>query len=624
MAFLRAVFIVGIWVCVATFLFVGYCALDLPDVHQVTQPPLRPSVELESDDGTVFARFGDLIGEQVVVRDLPDYVPQAIIAIEDRRFYDHFGIDIFGIFRAAVRNAIAGRTVQGGSTLTQQLVKNLFLTPERTLKRKVQEMLLALWLEHTYTKDQILTAYLNRVYLGSGAYGVDAAAQTYFSKSARDLNIREAAVIAGLLRAPSKYSPLHDPTQAMERSKLVMQAMLDEGYITEAQRNKAIASSPKVERKTTGTNDGRYFADWVYDQLGPMISDVPQDMVVKTTLNMPLERIAERHVEDILSKQGEARKVSEAALITLAPDGAVRALTGGRNYQKSQFNRATQAMRQPGSAFKPIVYLTALEQGLTPDEMIVDEPVKIGKYSPENYDHKYLGPITVRHALAESINTVAVRILDRAGIGNVIEKAKDLGISSPLERNAALALGVSEVTPLELATVYASLASGGKAITPYAIKEIRSRSGQVLYRHTDVEAPQVVNAESVALLTSMMQDVIRYGTGKAARLGSREVAGKTGTTSDYRDAWFAGFTADYTTVIWMGNDDNSPMKKVAGGSLPASLWHDYMADAEQNLSEKSLKTGNFVQQIVNDVGDAANEAADSFGSFIDKVIHEIH
>ncbi len=617
---LRTGFVVGLWASVAVGFYVGYCALDLPDVHQVTQAPLRPSVEVESDDGTVFARYGDLIGEHVSLSDVPAYLPEAIISIEDRRFYHHFGVDILGILRAAVRNVAAGHTVQGGSTLTQQLAKNLFLSPERAMKRKVQEVLLALWLEHTYTKDQILTAYLNRVYLGSGAYGVDAAAQTYFNKPAHDLNLRESALIAGLLRAPSRFSPMHNPAQAMDRAKVVMQAMVEEDYITDAQRRAAIASQPSAERKRGNGGEGHYFADWVYDQIGPMIADTEQDMIVKTTLDLSLERLAERHVEDMLSKQGEARKVSEAALITVAPDGAVRALIGGRDYRQSQFNRATQAQRQPGSSFKPIVYLSAIEQGLTQDEIISDEPLTIGNYSPENYEGKYLGLITVRQALAESINTVAVRVLQRAGVANVIATARDLGVTSPLERDAALALGASEVTPLELATVYASLAAGGKAITPYAIKEIDSRAGQVLYRHNDVTPPQVVGASSVATLTSMMEEVVKSGTGKAASLGSRQVAGKTGTTSDYRDAWFAGFTADYTTVVWMGNDDNSPTKRVTGGTLPATLWHNYMMDAERTLPETSLKTGGVVQQIIEGAEAITDDASKAFGAFIDNVM----
>jgi len=619
---LRFFMLLIIWCGLGVLSYIGYCALGLPDVHQVTQPPLRPSVELRADDGTLFARYGDLVGDPVVLSEIPDHVPQAIISIEDRRFYDHFGIDLFGILRAMFRNIEAGHTVQGGSTLTQQLAKNLFLSPERTIKRKVQEMLLALWLEHTYTKDQILTAYLNRVYLGSGAYGVDAAARTYFNKTAKELNIRESALIAGLLRAPSRYSPMRDPAQGWARAKIVLQTMVEEGYITDAQRESALASVPKTERKKVGSNNSRYFADWVYDQLGPLISDTQQDMIVKTTLDLSLQQIAERHIEDILSKNSEARKVNEVALVTLDPYGAVRALSGGRDYRESQFNRATQALRQPGSAFKPIVYLTAIEQGLTPDEIVIDEPIRIGKYTPENYTGRYLGAITARQALAESINTVAVRLLDRVGVGNVIETARNLGIASPLERDAALALGASEVTPLELSTVYASLASGGRAILPYAIKEIDTRTGQVLYKHADVTPPQVVNENAVITLTGMLEDVIRTGTGKAASLGSRAVAGKTGTTSDYRDAWFAGFTAHYTTVVWMGNDDNTPTKRVTGGSLPAQLWRNYMAEAERNLPEDSLKSGGLVQNLIDGASAVTDDVSKAFESFIDTILGE--
>jgi penicillin-binding protein 1A len=618
----RATIVAVIWGFVVVACYVGYCAVDLPDIHQVTQPPRRPSVTVQADDGPLFARYGDLVGDHVSLADVPAYVPQAIIAIEDRRFYHHFGIDVWGILRAMMRNAAAGHMVQGGSTLTQQLAKNLFLSPDRTLKRKVQEMMLAFWLEHTYTKDQILTAYLNRVYLGSGAYGVDAASRTYFDKPAHNLNIREAAIIAGLLRAPSRFSPMHDPAQAFERGKVVLQAMVEEGYITDGQRRIAIASVPPPSSKPGMDGDGHYFADWVYDQIGPLVEDTEQDMIVKTTLDLTLERAAERHVDTILNKEGAAKDVSEAALITLSPDGAVRAMTGGRDYHTSQFNRATQAQRQPGSAFKPIVYLAAIENGLSPNDIISDEPVTVGDYSPGNYEGRYRGPVTIREALAESINTVAVRVFQRVGASKVIETARDLGITSPLEHDAALALGASEVTPLELATAYSALAAGGKAISPYAIKEIDNRSGQVVYRHTDVNAPQVVSASAVATLTGMMEGVVQFGTGKKAALGSRPVAGKTGTTSDYKDAWFAGFTADYTTIVWMGNDNNDQMKKVTGGTLPAELWHDYMADAENGLPEQALNTGphGVIDTVIDSAGAVTDDVSKAFGDFIDSVV----
>ncbi len=608
---LRLVALAVIWGGVLGGAFVAYCALDLPDIHQITQPQRRPSVTLQADDGTVFARYGDLFGDHVTLEDVPKYLPEAIIAIEDRRFYSHFGVDVWGLLRAVVRNVMASHVVQGGSTLTQQLAKNLFLSPERKLKRKVQEMMLALWLEHTYTKDQILTAYLNRVYLGNGAYGVDAASRLYFGKPVRDIDLQEAAMIAGLLRAPSRFAPSHDPAQAVLRARTVLEAMVEEGYITEREKRQAIASVPPPEHKPGSAGDGRYFADWVQDQIGPLVEDASQDIVVLTTLDLNLQRTAEHDVDAILARQ-DNKDVSQAALVTLSYDGAVRAMVGGRDYRSSQFNRATQAMRQPGSAFKPIVYLTAIEQGMTPDDVFLDAPITLGSWSPENFDGKYRGPITARDALAESINTVAVRVFQRAGIDNVIETAHALGIASPLAREATLALGASEVTPLELTGAYASLAAGGRAVTPYAIKEIRNRQGEVLYQHPDVTLPRVVSEQAVETLTGMMEDVVRYGTGKRAALGDRPVAGKTGTSSDDRDAWFLGFTGNYTTGVWLGNDDGHAMRKIVGGSLPAQLWHDYMTEAESGLSARDLLSGppgGFTGAVTQDISKA-------FGDFI--------
>ncbi len=611
---LKACILLVIWGGVIVAIFVGYCALDLPDIHQVTQTKKRPSITLEADDGTVFARYGDLYGDHMALDEVTKYLPEAIIAIEDRRFYHHFGIDLFGILRAGVRNMIAGHLVQGGSTLTQQLAKNLFLSPDRTAKRKIQEMILALQLEHNYSKDQILTAYINRVYLGSGAYGVDAAARTYFGKSARDINLREAAIIAGLLRAPSKYSPLRDPALALERGKTVLESMVEADYITDKQRRAAISDAPAPGHKPGSAGDGRYFADWVAEQIEPFVEDTSQDLVVKTTLSVNLERLAERHVDAILARQ-KGRDVSQAALITIAQDGAVKALVGGRSYSESQFNRATQAKRQPGSAFKPVVYLAAIEQGLSPDDIILDAPLTLGHWSPENFDGKYRGNVTAREALAESINTVAVRIFQHVGADKVIATARALGITSTLERDPALALGASEVTPLEMTGAYASLATGGLAITPYAIEEISNRQGQVLFRHPAVQPPQLVNASAVETLTGMMEEVVRTGTGKHAALGDRRVAGKTGTSSDYRDAWFLGFTGNYTTGVWIGNDDNTPMHKITGGSLPAELWHDYMTEAEAGLPERNL-LGSSGNDWTNGVSEDISKGLNSFISGI--------
>ncbi len=613
--FLKTMSFLVLWGTIIATIFIGYCALTLPDIHQITQAPRRPSVTLEADDGTVFARYGDLYGEHVSLQDVPKTLPEAIISIEDRRFYSHFGIDILGLMRAALRDVVARHVVQGGSTLTQQLAKNLFLSPERTFKRKVQEMMLALWLEHNYSKNQILTAYLNRVYLGAGAFGVDAAAHIYFGKSARELDLRESAIIAGLLRAPSRFSPAHDPAQAMGRAKVVLEAMEEEGYITEGERRTAIASTPAPDHKPGPSGDGRYFADWVMEQLGSMAEDTSQDVVIATTLNLNMERAAERHVDTTLAKQD--KDVSQAALVTLAWDGAVKAMVGGRDYRSSQFNRVTQAMRQPGSAFKPIVYLAAIQQGLTPDDVINDAPLTLGHWSPENFDGKYRGPITAREALAESINTVAVRVFMKAGADNVIATARALGITSQLERDPALALGASEVTPLELTSAYASLAAGGRAVTPYGIKEIKNRQGQVLYRQPEVNLPMTVNGGAVETLVNMMQSVVSYGTGKRAAL-DRPVAGKTGTSSDYRDAWFLGFTGNMTTGVWLGNDDGHPMRKIVGGSLPAQLWHDYMMEAEAGLPERDLLAGAPDQGGVT--GAVTEAVSHAFSNFISGVI----
>ena len=614
---LHGLILVMIWGGVAVGAFVGYCALGLPDIHQIAQLQRRPSIMLESSDGVVFQRYGDLSGDHVSLNDVPIYLPQAIIAIEDRRFYSHFGIDLLGVLRAMVRNVMAGHLVQGGSTLTQQLAKNLFLSPDRTAKRKVQEMLLALWLEHTYTKEQILTAYLNRVYLGSGSYGVDAAARTYFDKPVSEINLGESAIIAGLLRAPSRFAPSHDPALAKQRAKTVLEAMVDAGYITDTQKKQAIVSfAVSVPRTGPTISDGRYFGDWVIDQIAPLVEDTAQDIIVRTTLDTHLEQLAEKHIDALLSGQGN-RDVSQVALVTMAPDGAVRAMVGGRDYRQSQFNRATQAMRQPGSAFKPIVYLAAIEQGLMPDDILQDAPITLGHWSPENFDGKYHGAVTARYALAESINTVAVRVFQRAGADRVIDTARALGINSPLEHDPALALGASEVTPIEITGAYASLAAGGRAITPYAIQQIRNRQGQIVYDHPDVTPPVTVSASAVDTLVGMMKEVVRSGTGKRAALGGRDVAGKTGTSSDYRDAWFIGFTADYTTAVWLGNDDGHPMRKIVGGSLPAELWHDYMADAEKDLPERSLNSGSGL------VGAVTHEISKSFGDFINNIIGEM-
>lgn len=577
--------VAAIWCGIALGMVLAWFALDLPDISKVAQFERRASITVLAADGTEFARFGDLHGTTLSVRDLPPHLVDAVLAIEDRRFYSHFGIDPLGLARAVYVNWRSGRAVQGGSTITQQLAKNLFLTPEKSLKRKIQEAMLALWLENRFTKDQILTAYLNRVYLGAGTYGVDAAARTYFGKPATEVDIRESAVLAGLLKAPSRYAPSSNPDESAERARVVMAAMLDAGYLTQAQYEAARAAKPSPKRKPGG--DGRYFADWVTDLVPGFAGPDHGDVIVRTTLDLKMQRAAEQRMEALLAGPGAAANVRQGALVAMSPDGAVRALVGGRDYDSSEFNRATQAMRQPGSAFKPFVYLAALEAGWSPDSQIDDAPVQLGNWSPGNYDGKYRGTVTLAAALAHSSNTATARLIDRVGTDRVRRIASNLGIASPLTRDLSLALGTSEVTPLELVRAYAGIANRGAPVWAYAITEIRSRDGTLLYRRQGGGGGAVVDPAHAVQLTRMMGGVLDYGTGRSARL-NRPAAAKSGTTQDYHDAWFVGFTADLVAGVWLGNDNNDAMKKVTGGSLPAKLWRDFMMDAHAGKPARPL------------------------------------
>lgn len=619
----NAFVLAAIWGSILIAAMVAFYAYDMPDISQITKPVRRPSITLLADDGTVFARYGDLYGQRVTGFDVSLDLVHAIIAIEDRRFYNHFGIDIFGLARAFVANVKAGHVVQGGSTITQQLAKNLFLSPARTTRRKVQEMLLAFWLESTYSKEQILSAYLNRVYLGAGAYGVDAASDVYFGKSANALNLRESAMIAGLLRAPSRFSPKNNPELAEKRMHVVLAAMKDTGYISEHERQRALLQEPLPQRKPSATGQGRYFANWIVDQVGALLESAPQDVTILTTLDLKLQRVGEYNLDKIIATHGKASDVEQGALISMTREGAVRTMVGGRNYRDSQFNRAVQARRQAGSAFKPIVYLAALQKGMSPDEILEDAPIKIGNWQPRNYNDAYKGKVTARQALRESINSVAVRVAQKVGVNGIIETARALGVTSKLTHDLSLALGTSSVSPLEMTGVYAALASGGRAIMPYGIKEIRGREGQVLYRRENVNLPLTVDPSSVATLVDMMQEVVSFGTGRRAKL-DRPVAGKTGTSSDYRDAWFLGFTGNYVTGIWMGNDKNPPMKKVTGGTLPAMLWHDYMVEAEKGLPARSLLE-DIPQPTVQERQEWSStppKHSDSLGDFIRDITSE--
>ncbi len=578
----------GIWAAIAVAGLLAWYATDLPDIDDALATTRRPTVTLLAADGSVIATRGDLYGVPVDVQSLPKALPEAVLATEDRRFYDHFGLDLIGIIRAAWNNVRAGRIVQGGSTITQQAAKNLFLTPERSLKRKLQELMLAIWLERKFSKDQILTIYLNRVYLGAGTYGVDAAARRYFGRSATRVSVYQAAMLAGLLKAPSRYNPQADRKRAERRTDQVLANMVAAGYLSEAgakaaKRNKAI-------RGSRGEAVSGYFIDWVLDQISDYIAPGNNDVTVTTTLNPVLQRAAEQRTIAMLSGPGKKLKVGQAALVALATDGAVRAMVGGRDHSKSEFNRAVQARRQPGSAFKPFIFMAALEAGYRPERRISDAPISIGDWTPRNFNRKHQGEVSLTEALAGSINTAAVRLAEEVGRGKVADLAARFGITGKIKPTPSLALGTHEVSLLELTAAYGPFANGGSGVWPYGIAEIKNGRGDVLYRRQGSGLGRIAEPRDIAAINRMLAEVVVSGTGKAAGM-ARPVAGKTGTSQNYRDAWFIGYSADLVTGVWMGNDNGAPMKRVTGGGLPARLWKSFMTDAHRGLARRQLPGG---------------------------------
>ena len=571
--------VLGLWGFIALCGLIAFHASKLPPIDQLAVPKRPPNIAILGSDGSLLANRGETGGREVTLNELPKYLPQAFIAIEDHRFYSHWGIDPIGIARAVVKNVIrVGGGIQGGSTLTQQLAKNLFLTQERTASRKIQEAILALWLEQKFSKDQILELYLNRVYFGAGAYGVEGAAQKYFGKSAREVTIAEAAILGGLVQSPSRLAPNRNPDAAHARGALVLAAMQREGFITEPQMKEALAH-PAEAAKLKGIGSILYAADHVIDVLDDLVGTIDGDVIVTTTINPLMQSYAEKAVTEELQTKGTKYGVTQGALVSLDSDGAIRALVGGRSYADSQFDRATSAKRQPGSAFKPFVYLAALEKGLTPETLRDDAPINIKGWQPENYAKDYRGPVTLTEGLSQSLNTVAVRLGLEVGPRTVANVAQRLGIKSKLDVNASIALGTSVVTPLELTGAYTSFANGGVLISPYIITEVISRDGDLIYTRADSQSRQVIDSAHLAELNVMMRETLKSGTAKKADLPGWDAAGKTGTSQDFRDAWFIGYTSSLVTGIWLGNDDNSPTKHVAGGSLPVEIWSRYMKQA---------------------------------------------
>jgi len=577
----------AIWGLIFGAVMFSHFLSGLPDVENLMARSSTQDATILDDRGRLIARRGLTQGRLITVAELPDYVPNAFIAIEDRRFRSHFGIDPIGLARAAMRNMLSGHIVEGGSTLTQQLAKNLFLTPSRTFERKLQEAALAVYLETRYSKDQILGLYLNKVYFGAGVYGIEAASEKFFGKHAAELGLTEAAMLAGSVKAPARYNPLADADASQQRAQVVLKAMENIGFIDAATRLAAARTRPRVIRASATPGSG-YFADWVMAQLDNLVGSASGAVVVETSFDLETQRLAERAVTQAFAIDGEKLDAGQGALVAMTPDGAVRAMVGGRSYAASSFNRASDAVRQPGSAFKPFVYLTAFEHGRTPDDVMHDGPVAIGKWKPADFEDEYQGDMPLVKAFAVSSNSIAAQLTQEVGAHAVAATARRLGIVSPLDEVASLALGTSGVTPLELTGAYAAFANGGEAVAPFGIIKVRTRDGKVLYAHPTGSHKPAISPQNGAEMARLLRETVATGTGKAARLGDRPVAGKTGTSQDFRDAWFVGFTADLVCGVWIGNDNSSPMKRATGGGLPARIFHAFMSGAEQNLPVRPL------------------------------------
>ena len=533
---------------------------------------------------TFYDRYGKEIGKRGLLRDdsvpleeLPDYLIKTTLATEDRRFFDHFGVDVMGTIRALAENARADSVVQGGSSLTQQLAKNMFLTPERSLGRKVKEALIAVYLENHYTKREILKMYFDRAYLGGGSYGVEAAAQFYFGKSIREVTLAEAAMLAGMFKAPTRYAPHIDIAASRARANEVLTNMVEAGYLTEGQVYGARLNPAKiVERSDYYSPD--WFLDWAFEEVQRIMRDKKQHIVAaRTTVDISLQKMAEQSLQQTMAQYSRARSFDQGALVGMEPDGAVRALVGGKDYGESQFNRAAHAYRQPGSSFKAYVYLTALQNGYTPDTVVSDGFVRCGRWSPKNYSGGFRGRMPLKVALAKSINTVAVKLSLAVGREKVLANMRKMGVTY-LRKSCSMALGDTGMTPLDHTGGYAVFAAGGLEVNPYAIEDVHTLQGELLYSHErdEPERKQIFDRKVVETLNGMLQGVVLAGTGRRAQLDFTNSAGKTGTSSNYRDAWFMGFTGQYVVGVWLGNDDFSPMARVTGGSFPAETWHNFL------------------------------------------------
>jgi penicillin-binding protein 1A len=580
----------GIGGIAAILAFFVYVTHDMPSTNDLWSASDAPSITFLDRNGRVIRREGAEAAPPVDIDTLPPYVGQAFVAIEDRRFEDHWGVDFMGLMRAAWLNIRSGAVVQGGSTITQQLAKNLFLSNERTFRRKAQEFAMAIWLETRFSKEDLLALYLSRVYFGAGAWGIEAASERYFDIPASQLSLTQAALLAGLVKAPSDYNPARNEEAARERANLVLQAMAEQGYITEEQRLGAVDAPIQVTQAHPNDDLG-YFRDWIDPLLNDVIGHERGDYVVETTIDIEAQRAAQASIERHLSEEGDARGVSQAALVSLDDTGGIVAMVGGRDYGDSQFNRATQAGRQPGSAFKYFVYLAAMERGYTPWTVRVDAPVTYGDWQPRNFDGEFAGPVSLTSAYARSINTVAVQLANEVGGSEVIATARRLGITSPLRNYRSLALGAQDMTLIELTQAYGALASEGRRLTPHGVLRIRrvdTPQPQVVWESPHAPGDVVIEGRAQRFMNMLMSRVVEAGTGTRARIQGRQIGGKTGTGNNYRDAWFIGYTPGVATGVWVGNDQFADTQRVTGGSLPAAIWHDFMLVALEDVPVRAL------------------------------------
>lgn len=608
--------VLGVWALIFVAAFFAVFATDLPDTSKLYDVERQPSISYLDRSGAMVAVRGSQYAPPIDLDKLPPYVPKAFIAIEDRQFYYHFGFNPWGIIRSQIYNLQnKGGPLRGGSTITQQLARNLFLTTNQNYRRKAQELILAVWLEAKFTKKEILALYLNRVYFGGGAYGIEAASQRYFGKPASQLTLGESALLAGMMKGPNRYSPVSATDRAERRATIVLDEMVRTGAITPQERDEAFKTPVRVN-PTLANQRAQYFTDYVDDQVRSLVGEPTEDLVVETTLDLPIQAAAEQAMRKGIAA-GKGQGVEQGALVAIDGEGRIRAYVGGADYTESQFDRATTARRQAGSAFKPFVYLAAMEAGRTPYDMVVDEPLKIGNWEPRNYTNDFRGPMTLQTALAQSINTVAARLANEVGTGNVAASAKRLGISSHIQLDPSMALGAVEVSPLEMAQAYAPFSNGGFLAKGYGIQRIRTASGKILYDHS-VEKnarQQVIGSPALQYMNQMMRQVVSNGTGTRAKVPGFDLAGKTGTTSDYRDAWFVGYTGGFVTAVWVGKDNNKPMKRVTGGNAPAGIWRDFMSAALPRLKAQPIPGGTIEPPAPasDPIGDLVDGIADAIG-----------